>query len=88
MSMSTTDENLDLIASPPLRRLTRHLHDIIRIAFETSTNIPSKSLYLTRLQYVSDEKLDGKFCMHFAALVRDQEHGDAITINLTFTAEV
>lgn len=88
MTTLTTDEHIDLIGSPALRRLTRHLHDIIRIACEASTNTPSKSLYLTRLQYVSDEKLDGKFCMHFAALVREQDRADAITINLTFTAEV
>lgn len=84
---TSIDEGTTLLLTPALKRLHRNLHDLILIAFERCINRPSKYPCLTRLQYVSDEKLEGKCCMHFVALVREQEAAESTTINLTITAE-
>jgi len=87
LNHSKIDEGSTLLATPPLARLHRHVRDLITIAYERSTRIPSKSLCLTKLEYVSDEKLDGKCSMHFVAQVREAGHADAIPVSLTITAE-
>lgn len=88
LNHSKIDEGSTLHVSPPLQRLQRNLRDLITIACESYLGTPSRSLCLTRLEYVSDEKLEGKFCMHLRGLVREADHADAIILNLSFTAEV
>lgn len=82
-----TEEDTTLVLSPALQRAQRHLRDLITIACENYMQAPSKSLYLTRCEYVSDAKYDGKFCMHLNLLVREQGRDDAITISLNITAD-
>lgn len=74
-----------LYASPPSRRLQEHLHDLITIAYERSTNRRPRSLTLTRLEYASGENSDGKFSMHFVALVKELEAEDTLPIRLSIT---
>lgn len=89
LNHQSIDVGTTLVLSPTLKRLHNHLRDLIIVAYETSTHRPSKYLCLTRLEYVSDEKADGKFCMHLNALVREQDGSpDATPITLTFTVEV
>lgn len=88
LNRSTIDEGSSLQSSPALSRVHRHLRDLITVACEAYMNTPSKSLCLTRSEYVSDEKLDGKFCMHLNVLVREQDQSAGIPLSLTITAEV
>lgn len=74
-----------LLVTPPSRRLTDHLHDLIIIAYERSTNRRSKSLGLTRLEYVSGENKDGKYSMRLNALVREQDRDASVALHLTIT---
>lgn len=62
-----------------------HLHDLITIAYERSTNRRSNSLHLSKLEYASGENSDGKFSMHFVALVKELNLPDAFPIRLVIT---
>jgi len=81
-----TDDDTTLQSTPALLRLHRNLHDLIIICAEHYMKTPSKSLCLTRLQYVFDEKLDGKYCMHFDVLVRELDQKDGIPMQVTISA--
>lgn len=87
LNHKSIDEDTTLVLSPTLKRLHNHLRDLIIVACETSMQAPSKSLCLTRLEYVSDEKREGKFSMHLNALVRERDRNAAIPIQLTIIAE-
>jgi len=84
---SPTAGSSTLEHSPQLRRLTEHLRDLITIVYERSISRRMKSLTLIRLEYVSGEDRDGKFFMHFVALVKDREAAESIPLRLTITAE-
>ena len=77
-----------LLASPPLKRLQENLHDLIIIALEAYTQTPGNSYALTKLHYVSDEKHEGRFCMHFDGLVKDLEANVNTPLSLTFTVKI
>lgn len=78
----------NLIASPPLKRLEANLHDLIIACWEAYTRTPGSSLALTKLHYVSDEKHEGKFSMHFDALVKDLDQNENTPASLTFTVKM
>lgn len=82
---SRTAGRSTLCTSPQSRRLMEHLHDLITIAYERSTNRRSNCLHLTKLEYASGENSDGKYSMHFVALVREQNLPENIPIRLHFT---
>lgn len=69
------------------RRLTAHLQDLIICTYERCTSTPSKSLYLEKLEFVSAVESGGKFSMRLNVLVKELEHGAAIPLRLTFTAD-
>lgn len=79
---------ITLEPTPQSRRLTEHLHDLIMITYERSTNRLGSSLSLTRLEYVYGENKDGKFSMLLNALVRDHTRDAIEPVTLTFTAEL
>lgn len=76
-----------LVATPQSRRLMEHLHDLITIAYEHSTYRHSNSLHLTRLEYASGENSDGKFCMHFVALVKAANLDASVPLRLSITVK-
>lgn len=78
---------ITLHSNESLRRLSAHLQDLIICTYERSTSTPSKSLYLEALEYVSAVESAGKFCMRLNVLVKELEHGAAIPLTLTFTAD-
>lgn len=79
-----TSEGSALFVGPLLRRLEANLRDLIIISCEDYLSTPGGSFNLTRLEYVSGENNDERYCMRFAALVREQERHDAVPIELTF----
>jgi len=72
--------------SPLSRKLQEHLHDLIAITYERSTNRRCNCLHLERLEYVLGENLDGKYSMHFAALVKEANHPEYVPLKVTITA--
>jgi len=76
-----------LTTSPESRRLTDHLHDLIIIAYEASTTLRSDSLTLTKLEYASGGRSEGKSYMHLSVLVKDLGHAATIPLKLTITVE-
>lgn len=85
---STIKGGTTLIASPCLNRLQANLHDLIIIAYEAYTKAPGNLLRLDKLVYVSGERLEDKYCMHFEGLVKDLAQHGITTVHLTFTASV
>jgi len=83
-----THEGITLLASPPLKRLTNNLHDLITIALETYIKTRGSSFALTKLHYVSDEKHEDRFSMHFDALAKDLEQNVNTPLSLTFTVSI
>lgn len=77
-----------LHASPPLKRLQENLQDLIIIALEAYTQTHGNSYALVTLHYVSDEKHEGRFSMHFDALAKDLEANVNTPVSLTFTVKV
>lgn len=82
------DDATTLQGSPPLKRLQENLHDLIIVSFEAFTQTRGLCLSLTKLHYVSDEKHEGRFSMHFDALVRAQGLADAIPLSLSFNVKM
>lgn len=80
------EEGTTLQSSVALRRLHVRLQDLIIGTYERLTKTPSKLPYLEGLRHVCDESADGKFSMHFVALVRDLKVAGTTTIGLTITA--
>lgn len=76
-----------LHASPPLKRLQENLQDLITIALEAYTRTHGNCYALTKLHYVSDEKHEGRFSMHFDALAKDLEANVNTPLSLTFTVK-
>jgi len=74
-----------LSPTPQSRNLTEHLHDLITITYERSTNRRSSSLRLEQLQYVLGENSGGKYSMHFAGLVKEANHPEYARIKVTIT---
>lgn len=83
-----THAGTSLLASPPLKRLQENLHDLIIVALEAYTKTHGNSFALTNLHYVSDEKHEGRFCMHFDGLVKDLEVNVNIPLSLTFSVKI
>lgn len=85
---STINGGTTLIASPCLNRLQANLQDLIIIAYEAYTKAPGNLLRLDKLVYVSGEKLEDRYSMHFEGLVKDLAQNATTTVNLTFTANI
>lgn len=83
-----TVDATNLRESSQLKRLRAHLHDLIIVALEAYTQTPGKSYSLVRLSYVSDEKHEGKFCMHLDGLVKDLEANANIPMSLTLSVKI
>lgn len=78
----------NLRASPPLKRLQENLHDLIIIAYEAYTKTHGQSLSLVALHFVSDEKHEGRFCMHFDGQVKDLDLNVNTPLSLTFAVKI
>lgn len=78
---------ITLIPSVQSRRLTEHLHDLIIIAYQRSTNLPGNSLSLVRSEYVSAVENAGKFSMRLNVLVKDHDQGENIPLTVSFTVD-
>lgn len=77
-----------LTQSVQSRQLTAHLHDLIIIAYETSTNRRGSSLSLERLEYVSGAEHGGKYYMRLSVLVKEAALNETVPLTVTFTADL
>lgn len=84
---SQTDGVTPLQSSPALKRLQASLHDLIVIACQQSMLAPGNTFALSQLTFVSDEKSEGRFSMHFGALVKALELNVNIPLTLTLNVE-
>jgi len=78
---------ITLIQTHQSRRLAAHLHDLIIIAYQRSTNRRGNSLSLEQLEYASAVESAGKYSMRLNVLVRDHDLDVTIPLTVSFTVD-
>lgn len=83
-----TYEGTALVETPCLKRIQALVLEQIAHSIEAYTKTRGNSYRLVRLTSVSDERHDGKYYTHYAALVREVGQLGDIPVSLSFGVEI